>query len=188
MTVGFTKGNMNKLLKCWPVFMVLVIHACRNDLSEVSALNTDHDLPVSTTSNVEMLYSDSSLLRAKIKARLRESYITEPQYVEFRKGIQMEFYDSDGRISSKLTAGYAISYNEREVMEARNNVVLTNNKGEKLNTEHLIWDRKANRIYSDVFTKITSPDRIIYGEGFESEGDFSSYKIRKIKGSVRLKE
>jgi hypothetical protein len=64
---------------------------------------------------------------------------------------------------------------------------VTNDKGERLNTEHLIWDRKANRIYSDVFTTVTSPDKVIYGEGFESEGDFSKYKIRNIKGSVRLK-
>jgi LPS export ABC transporter protein LptC len=188
MTVGFISGNMNKPLGIFIAICLIAFTSCRNELNEVSALSNEKELPVSSTSNVEMIYSDSSLLRARIKARLRETYMTEPAYVEFRKGIQVEFYTTDGRVSSKLTAGYAISYNAKEVMEARNNVIVTNDKGEKLNTEHLIWDRKANRIYSDVFTTISSPDKIIYGEGFESEGDFSKYRIRKVKGMVRVND
>jgi hypothetical protein len=73
-------------------------------------------------------------------------------------------------------------------MEAKNNVVLSNSAGERLNTEHLIWDQKEDRIYSEVFTRITSPDKVIYGEGFESTPDFSKYRILKIKGIIQLKE
>ena len=69
-------------------------------------------------------------------------------------------------------------------MEAMNDVVITNAEGEKLNTEHLIWDRKAQRIYSEVFVKITTEDEIIMGEGFESNETFSKYKILKPKGTI----
>lgn len=187
MTVGFTNGSMNKSLFILTCFITIFMIGCRNDLHEIKAIDNDKVLPVSTTSNVEMIYSDSSVMKARIKAKLRETYMNEPSYVEFSKGISMEFYGPTGKVTSRLTAGHAISYNAKEIMEARNNVIVTNDKGERLNTEHLIWDRKANRIYSDVFTTVTSPDKVIYGEGFESEGDFSKYKIRNIKGSVRLK-
>jgi len=73
-------------------------------------------------------------------------------------------------------------------MEARNNVVVENTSGDKLETEHLIWDQKEDRIFSDVFTRITSPDRVIFGDGFESNQDFSKYRIRKVRGIIDLKE
>ena len=69
-------------------------------------------------------------------------------------------------------------------MEAKNNVVIVNAEGEQLNTEHLIWDRKKRIIYSNVFVKITTEDEIIMGEGFESNEQFSKYKILKPKGTI----
>jgi LPS export ABC transporter protein LptC len=72
-------------------------------------------------------------------------------------------------------------------MEARNNVVVTNSKGETLNTEQLMWDERSEKLYSDVFVKITTPDQIIFGEGFESNQNFTQYRINKIKGTIKVK-
>jgi hypothetical protein len=66
--------------------------------------------------------------------------------------------------------------------------VVVNNKGEKLNTEHLIWDRRADRISSDRFVKITTADEILMGDGLESNGNFTRYKILKIRGTLRIRE
>lgn len=182
---------MNKIsqgiLSCFSILWLwFLIASCSNDLQEIKAVTKGKEMPVSSSKKIEMFYSDSSFLRARVRAPLMNSYVGEKEYAEFPKGIEMEFYGPDQKTDSKLTAGYGISYGKEEKMEARNNVILTNNKGEKLNTEHLIWDKKANRIYSNVFTKITSPTRIIYGEGFETKGDFSKYRILKIKGTVNL--
>ena len=162
--------------------------SCSNDLEEVSRVTNEKVLPVSSSKNVEMLYSDSARMKARIKAPLRETYIGEKGYVEFRKGLKVEFFGGDGKVESQLSAEYAISRTKENRMEAKNNVVLSNSAGDRLNTEHLIWDQKEDRIYSNVFTRITSPDRIIYGEGFESNQDFTKYRILKIKGNISLKE
>jgi LPS export ABC transporter protein LptC len=167
---------------------LLALTACKNDLREVQKLDTGKPLPVSTTKNVEMMYSDSARLKARIKAPLRETYLGDESYIEFKKGIRVEFYESNGKLSSQLTAGYAINHTRKDLMEAKNNVIFSNSEGDKLNTEHLIWDQKLNRVYSEVFCKITSPDRVIYGEGFESKGDFSQYRILKIRGIINLKD
>jgi LPS export ABC transporter protein LptC len=87
-----------------------------------------------------------------------------------------------------MNANYGISYTKTEIMEAKGNVVLESVKGDKLETEHLIWDQKADRIYSNVFSRITSPERVIYGDGFESNQDFSKYRILKVKGIISLTE
>ena len=69
-------------------------------------------------------------------------------------------------------------------MEAKYDVVIVNSEGERLNTEHLIWDRKNQRIYSNVFVTITTEDEVIMGEGFESNESFTKYKILKPKGTI----
>jgi LPS export ABC transporter protein LptC len=169
-------------------FIVAVLSSCENDLNEVKKLGNDVKIPISSTKNVEMLYSDSARLRAKIMAPIRDTYMGNDGYIEFPKGVKIEFYDLKSRVESKMRANYAVSYNKDERMEARNNVVVESTNGDKLETEHLIWDQREDRIYSNVFTRITSPDRVIYGDGFESNQDFSKYRILKVKGIIDLKE
>ena len=161
--------------------------SCTNDPVEVRKFNSDKILPVSSTKNIEMLYSDSATLRAKIKAPQRDTYLGDDEYIEFTKGVDMIFYDKDGIESGHMVAKYAISYNKKEQMIARNDVQLWNAEGKRLNTEELIWDQKTGRIHSEKFSKITSPTEVIYGDGFESDQDFSKYRIVNISGIVSVK-
>ena len=48
----------------------------------------------------------------------------------------------------------------------------------------MYWNQKTKKVYSEKFVKIETPDEVIYGEGFESDEEFTSYVIKKIKGSV----
>jgi hypothetical protein len=73
-------------------------------------------------------------------------------------------------------------------MEAKKDVVVVNEKGEKLMTEYLVWDEKTGKIFSNEFVKIITADEIIMGNGFESNQDFSRYKIFDIKGTIKLKK
>ncbi|MEX1189174.1 MAG: LPS export ABC transporter periplasmic protein LptC [Bacteroidia bacterium] len=168
--------------------VLVFAESCTNDISEVKRLTADEPMPVSTTKNVEMTYSDSARLRAKIDAPLRETYMGEKSEVVFSKGVKVQFFNSLGKLESKMRANYAVSYTKNERFEARNNVIVENTSGDKLETEHLIWLQNEDRIYSDVFTKITSPDRVIFGDGFESNQDFSKYRILKVRGIIDLKE
>lgn len=187
MIVGLENFNMIKqiLIFC---FSLLLLSSCVNDIEEVKRMGSDVRVPVSSTRNVEMIYSDSSRLRAKVNAPQRDTYIGDNGFVEFTKGLKIEFYDTKSVLESKMSANYGISYTKTEIMEAKGNVVLKSEKGDKLETEHLIWDQKADRIYSNVFSRITSPERVIYGDGFESNQDFSKYRILKVKGIISLNE
>ena len=68
-------------------------------------------------------------------------------------------------------------------MYAQGNVCLSNIKDEFLYAEELYWNQKTKKVYSEKFVKIETPDEVIYGEGFESDEEFTSYVIKKIKGS-----
>ena len=90
------------------------------------------------------------------------------------------------QIQSRLTADYAIRFEKQGKMEAKGNVVLVNELGETLNTEHLFWNENTGKIYSYEFVKITTADEIIMGDGFESNQNFTQFKIHKIKGTINL--
>ena len=153
MIVGLENFNMIRqiIIVC---FSLLFLSSCGNDMEEVKRLGSDVRVPISSTRNVEMIYSDSSRLRAKVNAPQRDTYLGDDGYVEFTKGLKIEFYDTKSVLESKMNANYGISYTKTEIMEAKGNVVLESVKGDKLETEHLIWDQKADRIYSNVFNKI----------------------------------
>ena len=65
---------------------------------------------------------------------------------------------------------------------------MINELGEKLNTEHLIWLQEEERIYSEVFVKITTEDEIIMGDGFESNESFTNFKITHITGTILVED
>ncbi|HKR04891.1 MAG TPA: LPS export ABC transporter periplasmic protein LptC [Bacteroidia bacterium] len=163
-------------------FISAIFYSCVNDKSEVELITKKINLPVESAVNIEVLYSDSAKVKAKLKAPLMNRYLTPKPYVEMPKGIDLKFFDDTLNIISTITANYAISRESDDIMEARNDVVVVNKKGEQLNTEHLIWDQKIKKIYSTVFAKITTKDEIIIGNGFEANEDFTNYKINKVKG------
>lgn len=186
--IGFNSGNM--INRCLRLVLILFASACTNSEVEVKLLtkNESERKPVSKTENVQMLYSDSGIQKARVKATIRESYMTNTdQRIIFPKGVEITFFeDEKGLKKSKLTAQYAISYELEDRMEAKNNVVVVNSKGEKLKTEHLIWDRRKRRIYSNVYTQIIKPNRILEGNSFESNETFTEYKITKLKGDIEI--
>jgi len=63
----------------------------------------------------------------------------------------------------------------------RDDVVLINIKGEKLNSEELWWNRQTKKITSDKFVKVTTLDEEIIGYGFDANEDFSEYTVRNVK-------
>ncbi len=143
--------------------------------------------PVESARNIKILYSDSGDVKVEVTAPLLERYEAERPYTEMTKGVKAIFYDDGMNVTSRLQADYAIRYDRELKMEARKNVLVVNEKGDQLNTEHLIWDERTQKLTSDEFVKITTKDEIIYGNGFEANQDFSRYRIFNIKGIISVK-
>ena len=165
-----------------------ILYSCENDVKKAESLSENKKSPISKGRNVELLYSEKSDVKIKITAPLMEEYGVENKYIEMNEGIKVLFFDSILNITSTLTANYAIHRVSKKVMEAKDNVVVVNDKGEMLNTEHLLWYEDSSKIYTDEFVKITTKDEIIMGTGMEANQDFSKWKIHKIKGTINIKE
>jgi len=139
-----------------------------------------------TGTDVEILYTDNGNPKAKIITPELTRILSEEGITEFKKGLKIFFYDAQEHIESSMTANYGKAFEKNEELFAKDNVVIINVKGEKMETEELVWKRKEKKIYSEKFVKITTADEIIYGNGMEANEDFSDYVIKDVKGIIKV--
>ena len=187
------KTYVRKVEAQWRLYLFLFALACTftscvNDLEEVKAVTETELLPVEVADTIQIIYSDSARLKVILEANHLERFLGESPYLEMTQGVHVRFYNNLGLVESELRSNYAVSYENTDVMEAKEDVVVVNKKGETLNTEHLTWEKKTEKIYTEEFVKITTEDEVIFGHGFESNQDFTKYRIKKIKGTIKLKE
>ena len=169
-------------ISCFAFLFSLI--SCETDIEKVRMYISPTNTPVETAKDVELLYSDSAKMKVKMTAPEMNSYDAQKKYVEMPKGITLLFYDDSMHVSSQLTANYAIRYEPSGMMEAKNNVIVINSKGEKLSTEDLIWDEENQELYTKAHVRIETENETLEGEGLKSNRDFTEYKITKPSGTT----
>jgi LPS export ABC transporter protein LptC len=167
----------------------MLFTACGEEINKVKILLEPSNMPIEKGKNVEIIYSDSGRIKARVNAPIIERFDNGLKTeTEMPAGIKVSFYNNTGSVESTLSANYAVRNDRTKAMTAKNDVVLTNVNGDTLKTELLNWDEYAQRIYTDQFVRISTKDEIIMGTGFESNPEFTKYKISQISGTISLKE
>jgi LPS export ABC transporter protein LptC len=165
----------------------MLFFSCENKIERIKELSTSERLATMEAENFEMLKSDSSIVKFRLSTPLMIEYSQndgdEVSYTEFPKGVKIEQFGPNMKVSSKMTSDYAQFFQKEEKWVAKNNVVLINQKGDTLKTEELIWEGKTGKIYSDKFVKVIGTDQIINGIGFESDQSMTNWQIKKIRES-----
>ena len=169
------------------LLLALCSMTCRNDLAAVQEIVAKERLAIESAREVSMLYSDSAVVRVRIQGPLMLRHLQgkEP-YQEFPEGVLVEFFGPGQKVQSQLTAKYAIRYEGKNEVTVRDSVVWQSLENERLETEELVWDDQKHIVYSDRFVKITKPDEVLYGYGFEANEDFSSLKIKALEGKIKV--
>lgn len=170
------------------VILVFFFSACRQEIDTV-------DVPVDSISNammtardIDVLYSDSGIIQARVSGPLvyRNEGGKDP-WTEFPEGFRAEMYDSAGNLETTITSDYARRMEATRIMEARGNVVVRNEfRKQQLNTEILIWNEVQHIIHTEEPVKITTPDKVLYGDGLEANETFTEYRILKPRGEMTV--
>jgi len=177
------------LRAAWAVLgmMVLGLVSCSNDLDSVAAVEVSASGPDRVSEAATYLYSDSGRVLNQLRAgRVSEYITTTPQRTELEEGIELTFFNRDGEPGSVLKARKGRMLPEAKRMEVEDQVVFTNAKGERLETEQLIWSQDSHRVHTDRPVRITREQDILFGQGLDANEDFSRYTIRRITGSLYL--
>ncbi len=163
----------------------ILFFGCANDIEKIKAFSSPETLPVIYAENYETTFTDSGIVRFFLKTPLLMQYDNEGKsFREFPQGLELTRYDEQRRIVSRITARYAKQFEKENKWEAKNDVVAINLAGDTLKTDHLIWDEKQGKIYSDLYVKIIRPDQIITGIGFESDLTMEKWKIKNPRGTI----
>jgi LPS export ABC transporter protein LptC len=154
-------------------------------MADIEALQQKLNVQVETVKEVVMLYSDSAQVQVRVSGPTMLNNLDRKEpYQEFVDGILIEFFDPNQRITSTLVANYAIRFERKGQMIARDSVVWESIDGKKLETNELIWSEKDEEIFTQKFARITTPTEIIYGHGFRADQDFSNARIKQVEGII----
>jgi LPS export ABC transporter protein LptC len=171
------------------ILYISLLPACKNDVQKVLSLDISDTMPELTAKDIEIYYSEKARVQIKLVSPYLVNKMEEEPLLIFPDGFTVYFYDSAMNVQSTITADYGVSYEKKKIMEARHNVVVENmEKGEKLNTEELFWDRGKQLIYSNKFVRLTTGEQVLTGDGLNSEEPFDVLIILNPKGPIEIKE
>jgi len=106
-------------------------------------------------------------------------------------GVRTRFFDAVGAPSGELTSRRGTYQSRTGIMEAREDVVVTNRDGRRLTTPELRYVEANDQITSDSSFVVTSPDgERLEGIGFTSDPNLEVVRIRQASrgsaGSVEV--
>lgn len=183
----FLKKHYTYRIAVLAIGAAILFSSCENNLEQIKAFSSPENLPLVEASNFETMYTDSGEVRFSLKApKLLQFEVDGKPYIEFPEGIELIKYDEHQNVISSITADYAKNFEKEEKWEAKNNVVATNAQGDTLKTEHLIWEEKTEKIYTEEFVRIIRDDQVITGIGFQSDQSLQNWRIKNPKGEIYI--
>lgn len=183
-------GNFRNIIPIVAAMMLaMMMYSCENSISTVKEVTRADTLENLSAKNIVYIRSDSGKVKVRLTAPLMKRFEGKTIYTEFPNGFEAFFYDSLDRPSSRIRANYGISYESTKLMVARNDVEVENFKTlEKLNTESLYWNQRKKIIFTRAFVKITSPERVIFGDSLTASEGFDRYTIHKMRATIELED
>jgi len=159
--------------------------SCENDLEKVKAFGSQENFPILEANNFETTFTDSATVRYHLKTPKLLRFENEgKEFIEFPEGMEIVQFNADKKIVSSLIADYARQYVKDQKWEAKNNVIATNEKGDTLKTDHLIWEEKDKKVYTEEAVEIIQPDAVWTGLGLTADESLANWKIKRLTGVV----
>lgn len=167
----------------------LSLMACENDLKEIERVSSISETPQDISLGVELIYSDSTIVKVKMISSKMIHHSDTNAYYEFPDDVLIIFYDEQLKEERRVTSKYGIYREKQQLVELRNNVVATMADGTVFRSEELYWDDKRRMFYNTLPLTITSPSGdVVEGTSFESDEDFKNRKIMNLRSTYQLKE
>ena len=168
------------------ILLTLLVFSCDNAVENKEAPQI-YTGPLRKLSGATIIYSDSALLKAEVKAE--EILDLQNDDREVPKGMFITFFEKDGTISATLRANYAYYYKEEDRWKATGNVVIHNIKNEEtLKSEELFWEPKNEDVYTEKFVRIETPGELMTGTGLKAKQDFSEWTLENPEGIIDVEE
>ena len=167
-------------MKYYLLFFFILISCSRSYQTDTSV----EDIHDQLSTDVEITLTEQGNIKALIKSRLLERN-NENLELKLTDNVNVDLYDDNYEHTSLITSNYAFVSETENRMDAFGDVVVAADNGQKLLTDSLLWDNKADKISTDAtLTFISGNFDTLYGTGFQSNIDLTDWKITKPRGSI----
>ena len=171
------------------VVLFLLVSCSTNETEQIDPVLNRAEIPRLHALQVTTVISDSGITRYRINTPQWDIYDRSNQpYWEFPVGVHFERFDEELNVDANIHCEYAKFLENEQLWELKGNVRATNIQGELFETEHLFWNQRSEKIYSDSLIKITQENYIINGVGFESNQEMTKYQVKNTTGVIPVDE
>ncbi|MFM7310560.1 MAG: LPS export ABC transporter periplasmic protein LptC [Flavobacteriales bacterium] len=180
---------MTKKEVIWICFTAITLQACNNEIAEIRAITDPNTMPLQTTLEATYYFSENGQPNTKLSAQKLEQFEgTEADAIIASGGFKMTIYDAGAKEKAWIDGSDGKYFENAKKLVAWNGVTLTNVKGEKMQTEELIYLEDSARIYTEKPVTITTANgSVIRGKGMVSNDAFTKYKILQPNGDLMIK-
>lgn len=167
------------------LLFVCFIAACTEPVEHTaSAVRARDSVAVMTSWGVNTLISDSGVIKYRIvteKWEVNENR-RPPRWI-FEKGLFLEQFDEKFHVQAYIQCDTAYYYSQKKLWELRSRVRVRTKDGLRFTSQELFWDQNAHELYSNVFSRLVTPDRTLQGSYFRSDEKMTRYMVTNTKGS-----
>lgn len=186
---GARSGRLcHSLYPSFPLTLLLaagLASACTTAGVRPIAENTAADSADQVLLKMATKITNDGVLRSNIEADTAFIY-QRTQMMDLRK-FTARLLDEKGNLKSTLTADRGLYATYATKLDARGHVVITSTNGEKIQTEHLIYDKLANKITIDTAFVADSKKGHLTGNYMESDIDFTVITVGQPTGRQKGK-
>ena len=183
--------TLEKIIRSIALLLCMaMLFSCNNDMRNLQQLSIQKKFPQGEAFDFKLVYTDSTKVVAVVTSKLNKDFTNQRMpYSEFPEGVKVEFYDQ-ARHKNIVEANYGIIYPSSDMVELRDNVVLTTYDGKKLKTSQLFWDQKEDWIFTDREFSFTDETKgtVTNGIGLDFDKKFSTVKAHKTTGILAIED
>ena len=165
--------------------------ACHGDNSIATQDRTDS--AIQEMHNARIHRSEHGILQLKLEAPLIQKFDRPKARTLYRgnadQRVQLKIYDDNGKLKVAISANNAVSFDDRDIMEAHDSVVVIDYKGgDTIYLQDLIWNSAEDRIYSEHPVRAKNGNRITEGDGFTSNQSMDNMQILRQHGVIEFND
>ncbi len=161
--------------------VAFVVISCKEKLDVAKALDLDNT-PMQIVDDMFIVHTENGILQMRVEAPLMERYKKDTvEYELFPKGLAVYAYTDEGLLETQILSDNAKHQkfsDGRETWAAFGNVVVRNLiEQQTMETDTLYWNQQDEKLYTDCYVKMYSPDGFMQGYGMESDQKASTAYI-----------
>ncbi|WP_132777415.1 LPS export ABC transporter periplasmic protein LptC [Sphingobacterium alimentarium] len=182
--------NLASLL-AYSIIGILLFTACENEMKDINAIeNIQQEEAVDIYKDVKIIYSDSAIVKAQLTGPELKIYhdttAGRNNNYEFEKGLQIIFYDADGKETQRIRSDYGLQRAKEGITEFRKNVVINMADGSVIKSEEIFYDENQKIYYNTVPITMDFKDArgSLQATSFKSDTDFRNIQGENMTGFI----